>query len=300
MNSVAVVPRERKLTGAAVGIPPRQMNFTMPEGSPHYFFGDNATATIFFAMLSGFFPPGEHFFMESVRNFRERVTDEKLKAEISGFMGQEAIHSREHERLNDMFAARGIDMSIPEKTVRMGLALLERMPQSTQLAATTFMEHFTALLAEQLLNDEQFRGLVDSEMIKIWQWHALEELEHKAVAYDVYELIGNSQRERLLAFAVSTAVLLPTLAVSWGWMVAKEGQLGNLRDNVQGLKMLFGREGFVTRILPRMPLFGRKGFHPKKHDTRALERTWREKLFGEGGQLVAEFKNRDAVAAVVT
>lgn len=296
MSSISAVPSKRKLSGATVGIPPRQMTFTLPEASPRYFFGDNATATLFFAMLSGFFPPGEHFFMESVRNFRDRITDEKQKAEISGFMGQEAIHSREHDRLNEMFAERGFDMSIPERTVKIGLGILERMPHSTQLAATTFMEHFTALLAEQLLNDEQFSKRIDPEMIKIWQWHALEELEHKAVAYDVYELIGNSQRERQLAFALSTAVLLPTLAISWGWMVAKDGQLGNLRDNIQGLNMLFGREGFVTKILPKMPMFGRRGFHPNKHDTKALEKTWRDKLFGKDGQLVAEFKNRDLVA----
>lgn len=297
MSSISAAPHKRKLSGATVGIPPRQMTFNLPETSPRYFFGDNATATLFFAMLSGFFPPGEHFFMESVRHFRDRITDEKQKAEISGFMGQEAIHSREHDRLNEMFAERGFDMSIPERTVKIGLGILERMPHSTQLAATTFMEHFTALLAEQLLNDEQFSKLIDPEMIKIWQWHALEELEHKAVAYDVYELIGNSYRERQLAFALSTAVLLPTLAISWGWMVAKDGQLGNLRDNMQGLNMLFGREGFVTKILPKMPMFGRRGFHPNKHDTKALEQTWRDKLFGKGGQLVAEFKNRDIVAA---
>jgi predicted metal-dependent hydrolase len=297
MSPVATASRQRKLSGATVGIPPRQMDFRMPETAPRYFYGNNATATLFFAMLSGFFPPGERFFMESVRRFRDQVTDEKLKAEISGFMGQEAIHGREHDRLNEMLAARGFDMKIPELTVKVGLMVLERMPASTQLAATTFMEHFTALLAERLLDDDDFRNLADPEMIKIWQWHALEELEHKSVAYDVYELVGNSQRERLIAFATSTAVLLPMVAVSWGWMLAKDGKLGSVRDNVRGLNMLFGREGFVTRILPRMPLYGRRGFHPKKHDTRALEQRWREKLFGENGQLVAEFTNRKAISA---
>lgn len=298
MTSVFAVPPKRKLTSAAVGIPPRHIDFKLSEDSPRYFYGNNATATLFFAMLSGFFPPGERFFMESVRHFRDRITDEKQKAEISGFMGQEAIHGREHDRLNEMLAARGIDMNIPERTVKIGLAVLEKMPASTQLAATTFMEHFTALLAEQLLNDEQFRNRADPEMIKIWQWHALEELEHKNVAYDVYELIGNSQGERLLAGAASLVVLLPMVAISWGWMVAKDGQLGNLRDNVQGLNMLFGREGFVTKILPKMPLFARKRFHPKKHNTNALEQAWREKLFGENGQLLAEFKNREALMAM--
>ena len=174
------------------------------------------------------------------------------------------------------------------------LSVLTRLPKSTQLAATTFMEHFTALLAEQLLEDEEFRSLADPEMIKIWQWHALEELEHKAVAYDVYELIGNSHGERIAAAAASVVVLIPMMGVTWAWMLAKDGKLGDVKDNAEGLKMMFGRNGFVSRILPRMPEFIGRRFHPDDHDTKALEEAWRERLFGEGGQLFEAYKNRAA------
>jgi predicted metal-dependent hydrolase len=285
----------RKPAGTAVGIPPRQMDFRLPDEAPRYFYDNNATATMFFAMLSSWFPPGERYFMESVRNFRTLITDERLKAEVSGFMGQEAIHGREHERLNEMLAASGIDTATTEAAVKVGLWFLERIPHSTQLAATTFMEHFTALLAEQLLNDEQFRSKAHPEMIKLWQWHALEELEHKAVAYDVYELAGNSRAERVVAAGAVIAALVPAALLSWGWLVAKEGKLGDIKDNARGLKMLLGRGGFVSRILPKMPLFIGKGYHPGKHNTRALEAKWREKFFGEGGALLSELRNPEAV-----
>lgn len=298
MNTLSITPQQRKLSGATVGIPPRHIEFRVQHSAPRYFYGDNATASLFFAMLSGFFPPGERFFMESVRHFRELITNETLKAEVSGFMGQEAIHGREHDRLNALFTMHGFDMSIPERTVKIGLSLFEKLPASTQLAATTFMEHFTASLAERLLTDEQFCSRADAEMIRIWQWHALEELEHKSVSYDVYNVVGNSHLERLVVCGLSVAVLVPVLAVSWGWMVAKEGKLGNVGDNLKGLNMLFGKKGFVSGILPQMPLFGRKNFHPKKHDTTALEELWRDKLFGENGQLRTEFKNYEAVMAV--
>ena len=96
-ETVAATPKKapRKLAGTTVGIPPRQVDFNFPKDSPRYFYDNNATATLFFAMLSSWFPPGERFFMESVRNFRERISDEKLKAEVTGFMGQEAIHGRD-------------------------------------------------------------------------------------------------------------------------------------------------------------------------------------------------------------
>lgn len=297
MNSVSTATRSRKSAGASVGIPPRQMDFRIPEDSPRYFYDNNATATLFFAMLSGFFPPGERFFMESVRHFRDRITDEKLKAEVSGFMGQEAIHGREHDRLNELLTSRGIDMSVPDKMVKLGIWLLEQLPPSQQLACTTYMEHFTALLAQRLLTDADFRSKADPEMIKLWQWHALEELEHKAVAYDVYETIGNSQRERLLAAPCVMVALTPVVLLSWSWLVVREGKATDIGDIRRGLNMLFGLNGFVTRILPKMPLFHRKRFHPAKHDTRALEKEWRERLFGENGALRNEFRNREAVIA---
>ena len=82
---------------------------------------------------------------------------------------------------------------------------------------------------------------------------------------------------------------------SWAWLLAKEGKLGDVKDNARGLKMMLGRNGFVTRILPKMPLFWRKSYHPNKHDTKALEREWRERFFGDDGALLPELRNREAV-----
>ncbi|HCW88826.1 MAG TPA: metal-dependent hydrolase [Marinobacter sp.] len=294
MNSPIAATKMKKLTGAMVGIPPRHIEFRFPESVPRYFYGGNATATIFFAMLSAFFPPGERYFMESVRPFRNRVKDESLRAAVSGFMGQEAIHGREHDRLNEMLAERGFDMKAPDRFVKIGLAFLEKLPASTRLAATTFMEHFTALLAEQLLEDEEFRKQADPEMIKIWQWHALEELEHKAVTYDVYQIVGNSRTERVAAAMASMLMVLPMMGVTWVWMLAKDGQLGNIPDNLKGLNVLFGPKGFVSGILVRLPEFIRPRFHPDDHDTKELESRWREKLFSEGGDLFEEYRNRVA------
>ncbi|CBL46529.1 Hypothetical protein HDN1F_29460 [gamma proteobacterium HdN1] len=289
----------RKLAGARVGIPPRQMKFQRLGGTPRYFFADNAASTLFLAVLSGIFPPGERFFVESVRNFRETLSDPTLKAKVSGFIGQEAMHGREHERLNQILKDRGIDAQVPEKAVQMALDLLRYLPQSTQLAATTFMEHFTALLGEALLTDEAFIQYFDAEMVKLWQWHALEEMEHKSVAFDVYETVGNSQRERQFATAAVLATVLPALLASWVYLVAKEGKLTDIRDLKRGISIIIGKNGVITRFLPKMPRFWARNYHPNEHDTRHIEQEWREKLFGKNGILNAEFTNREAVTGNV-
>lgn len=286
----------RKLAGAKVGIPPRQMDFVQPKDAPRYFFYNNASVTLFFAVLSASFPAGERYFVESVRRFREHIKDETLKAQVSGFIGQEALHGREHDRLNEMLAERGFAMHVPIKNVDIGLWLLSQLPARQQLACTIFMEHFTAMLAERALSDSEFQKFVDPEMIKIWLWHSLEELEHKSVAYDVYNLIGNKPLERALAAVCVLGTVAPLVVVSWAYLVVREQKQNKWTDIKQGLNILLGRQGLISSLFPKVPDFFQKNFHPKQHNTQALETLWRDKLFGEFGSLLAEFKNADAVS----
>ncbi|PTQ90958.1 hypothetical protein C8N29_10127 [Agitococcus lubricus] len=295
LNTKSSPTTTRKLAGTQVGIPPRQMDFVPPTHAARYFFYNNATATLFFAVLSGIFPAGERFFVESVRRFRNDIKDETLKAQVSGFIGQEALHGREHDRLNTMLAERGFDMRMPIKGIDLSLWLLNQLPARQQLACTIFMEHFTALLAEQWLSNIEFQQLADPDMIKLWQWHALEELEHKSVAYDVYDLIGNKPYERVLAALYVIAAIAPTVLASWAYLVAREHKPQKWRDIKQGITILLGKKGFITTILPQMPVFFQKKFHPKQHNTQHLESMWRDKLFGEFGTLLSELKNPDAV-----
>lgn len=292
MNAVVPAPITTKgqTAGASVGIPPRHLTFRIPD-APRYFLAGNATATTLIAVLSGFFPPGERFFMESVRHFRKQVDDPQLKAAIAGFMGQEAIHGREHERLNEMFREQGINTDIPERAVKIALKALEQFSPRQQLACTTFMEHFTALLGEKLLTNEQFQQQGHGEMLQLWLWHALEELEHKAVAYDVYQTVGDSRRERLLAFPLVAGVMLPAVFASWGMLLAREGKLHDLGDLRKGFAMMLGRRGLIGSILPKMGLFARRDYHPNKKDTSKLEQQWREKLFGANGSLRDQVSN---------
>lgn len=285
----------RQLAGTRVGIPPRQVNYPLTETMRKNYFGDNALATQFISVLSVFFPPGEMFFVDSVKHFRKQVTDQKLKDQVAGFIGQEALHTREHDRLNEQLKGRGMNISMPDKAVRVALWALEKFAPTQQLACTGLMEHFTALLGEQLLDNPRLQAQFDEEILNLWLWHALEELEHKSVAYDVYDLVGNSQAERKRSFALVGATVVPALLVSWAYVAIQDGQLKRPRDTVEGLRLLFGKDGFISTILPKMGLYTRKDFHPDKHNTRKLEATWRRKLFGKRGELTNSLGNREAV-----
>jgi uncharacterized protein len=278
--------RGRRLRGADVGIPPRQLDFRLSGGMPRWLFAGNITATTYLTVLSAFFPPGEDFFVRSVQRYASRVSDPVLRAQVAGFTGQEVIHSREHERLNEVLRERGFDLDVAERGIAVALALLERLPARQQLACTAFMEHFTAVMAEATLRAEEAgEGHIHPDLNELWLWHALEELEHKSVSYEVYETIGNSRLERLLAQPLVVATVLPAMVASWAWLLATEGALTKPRDLAQGLRLMFGPGAILRTTLARLPLFGRRDFHPARHDTSELEQRWRDLLFGPDGTL---------------
>lgn len=274
--------------GASVGIPPRNITFSHDYyARRRYPIANNAFASSVIAVLSGIFPPGERFFVESVRHFRDRITDPILKAQVSGFIGQEALHGREHDRLNALFLDMGIRVDFAEKGVMLGLSLLEKCSPEQQLACTIFMEHFTAIFGESFLTHRAFREACEPEALALWTWHALEELEHKSVAYDVYTQVSNSRRLKWQAGPLVVAALLPGVVGSLIAILAHDNQLKarHLKAHLQGATMLFGKRGLLKHIPRRMPDFFKKGFHPSQDDTHELEHQWRDQLFGERGVL---------------
>ena len=282
--------RPRRLKGADVGIPPRQLNFRLPDELSSWPYADNATATLFLATLSAIFPPGEDFFVQSVVHFRDRVVEEDLRARVAGFTAQEVIHSREHDRLNGAFRARGFPVGVPEKAVAGALKLLQQTSRRQQLACTALMEHFTAVLAEDILGTDEFRERVHADIAELWLWHALEELEHKSVTYEVYDLIGTSERERRRAVPLVLCTVGVATLFGWGFLLAQQGVWRRPSDLYGGWRLIFGRGQFMRRILARMPLFNHPRFHPNNHDPRALEQQWREALFGDHGSLTGHLR----------
>lgn len=288
--------KPRKLTGTLAGIPPRQINMTYSEKIPRYSVAGNAFATIFMAAFSGGLTGGEQFVIDSLRRYRDRITDVGLRAKVSGLIGQESIHSREHERLNDYFVAQGIDVRIPYRAVRMALKLMERLPERTQLACSAFIEHFTARMAQTLLTQEEKFADQDPEILKLWLWHAVEELEHKSVAYDVFVSAGGKRVDRVVAIAVFMLLIGPPFLSSIAWLVWRENKFLKPIDTLLGANLYFGPKGLFTSALPKVPVFLKRDFHPAKHNTDALLAEWRDKMFGKDGQLLDVWSNPDATA----
>jgi predicted metal-dependent hydrolase len=239
------------------------------------------------AVLSSLFPEGEDFFVRSVRNYRSRIDEPTLKSQVAGFIGQEAMHGREHRAFNDRLAELGYPTKQVERFTKWGLELRERIaPPKANLAATAALEHFTATLAELVLTDAETREQFGHEAVReLFVWHALEESEHKAVAFDVYKAVGGSERMRVwtmnalrygfvvgMFFQVSVSLLFDRATY----------KRGNLRKSWKR----FRKSPVMSRtVWNQLKDYNRPDFHPDDRDTNELVEHWRSELFGEQGTL---------------
>ena len=172
-------------TPADLSITPRDRRFGREQATPRLWHGGRVEATAIYNALSTTFPVGEAFFVESVRKFRDGAPP-KLAEEIKAFTTQEAIHSREHDAFNRRAAETGYDLSKLEAQVEYRLSVTRSKPPIVSLAATMALEHFTAILAHQLLANPRHLAGGEKETADLWRWHACEEIEHKGVAYDTW------------------------------------------------------------------------------------------------------------------
>jgi predicted metal-dependent hydrolase len=288
MNTVQHSPAPRRLGGAAVNIPPRRPGFAFKAATTRrYIFDNSPFMSTLIASLSALFPEGERFFVESVRPYRQQITDPVLSAQIAGFIGQESLHGKEHDALNAVFLEHGFDVRrIDRQLAWMAKGAHRRFPRPFQLAVTAAFEHLTALFGEELLSNPELQARFDEQTRPLWLWHALEETEHKTVAFDVLEQI--SQRNYLLRAGTMIPVTLIFFGFAFGFqlrLLKADGRLGNWRDNLRGINTVFGPRGLFTRLIPKYLDYFRPGYHPSQHHTEALVQEWREKLFGVGGPL---------------
>lgn len=227
--------------------------------------------TQFMNTLSVFFPEGERFFINSVRNYREQINDPNLKEAVKAFIGQEAMHSREHIEYNEALEAGKMPARELEIVVAKVLKFATNtLPHSFQLAITIALEHITAILADMLLRDPVFLKNSDPEYTKLWTWHALEETEHKSVAFDVYQTVMgkgfNAYALRVFAFLVANVIFWGMFYRFYYKMVKSVGEHKNYLGWFTSFNYQWGKPGGLRRLIPAWMDYFKPSFHPWDHD----------------------------------
>lgn len=247
---------------------------------PKYFVADDPVRSHIAAMLSAVFPEGEDFFVRSVRNYRDKITDPELKEQVKGFIGQEALHGREHRAFNEQLQELGYPTHFVDRRVKHGLWLLNKIaPKRTQLAVTAALEHYTATLAEVILREDQARDeFASPEVRTLFSWHALEESEHKSVAYDVFQEVCGKRYVRVAVMYACHIGFLVGMAAATILSIALDREARRPRRLVRSLRGLRTHPFFTRSIVQRLRDYDRKDFHPDDHDTTDLLAHWRTEL----------------------
>lgn len=275
MNKNTAVEKKRSLAS----FPVRRMDYEFNE-TPKYWCENDPAYTHYFTGLSTLFPEGESYFVRSVRALREKIkTNEKLDRDIGAFIGQEAMHSKEHHAFHESAQQFGLNPESLEKVTGVILKAIEELfPKKWNLLVTVGLEHFTAVLVVEMMktvnekmNDETIRNL--------WLWHSIEETEHKAVAYDMYEyLYGKGLDAYLPRVALFTMSLMLITVLSHSYqavLMYRDKQLFNYKSWKK-----FGSFAWTSyrKLVPEFFSYYRFDFHPNQTDERELIKMTKEKI----------------------
>lgn len=240
--------------------------------------GVDPVASAWFAALSASFPRGEAMFIDAVKAHRDGVP-EQLAGEIRDFIRQEVNHSREHIAFNRAVEEAGYDLQQIDARVKGLVSDTQKAPPIVQLAITCALEHFTAMFAHQFLRDPESLATAGMGDPQLWLWHAVEEIEHKAVAYDTFlhatrNWTGFKRwRLRSLIMVLVTFRFLRNRSTDAVELMAQDGITG-WRARWRLLTYLTGKPGILRKILPAWLSYFRPGFHPWDLDDRHLIESW--------------------------
>jgi hypothetical protein len=254
-----------------MAITPRDLDVDFTQ-VPRAWHAGSAVATGISNGVNLLFPHGERFFVRSVKYFLDQIDDPELRSQIKGFFGQEGRHAREHDRFNEILRAQGYDIDrFLGQYIKISSWIEAHTPKKLNLAVTAASEHFTAILAEGALS----RGVLDDchpSMRVLLAWHAAEEIEHKAVAYDVLQQIDPSYGLRVRGLALATVLL----GGFWLWATAMLLRQDRVRWPV-ALRQLRAvpREPVIRRVFLRgIRQYLRPGFHPSQVPNEGLAAEW--------------------------
>lgn len=261
-----------------------KIDFRLDESIPRWWFAGDAYKT---RVVDGFqltFPDGERYFISSVRNFRDGVDDPALLADVKGFIRQEGQHGMQHMAFNTLLKKQGIPVDAILRYERKALNLmLDKLPPRFNLALTAAFEHFTALLADTFFARKVTLEGADEKVKALLGWHAIEEMEHRHVAFDVYvKSAKGSYLMRVGAMSLATVMVVIAMYRLCDVLLKADGfsLRQRLTMHVKNLPWLVGRKGLLTTMAPKIARYYLPSFHPSKeadlHNYPAWLEAWNE------------------------
>ncbi|MGH3577235.1 MAG: metal-dependent hydrolase [Mycobacterium sp.] len=190
---------------------------------PFHYVPGEPFATHVLNVLHMLLPAGEEFFVDVFKKTLPLIKDDQLRLDVQGFIGQEAMHSQAHSGVLDYFAANGVDLTpFTDQIAWLFEKLMGDRPRWSlrrrhswlleQVSIVAAIEHYTAILGEWVLDTPQHDAIgTDPVMLDMLRWHGAEEVEHKAVAFDVMKHLRAGYWRQVR----TQLVVSPTMLLMW-------------------------------------------------------------------------------------
>lgn len=212
-------------------------------------------------------PDGEDFNVRTIRSYIDDISDEQLKSTAQGFIAQELSHGKAHEKFFDVLESHGYNSKLFLAIYRfVSFKILE--PLSTKLSKLAFVvaiERINEIIAEVNLES----GILDEspkQAALLYQWHFAEEIEHKSVAFDIYQDVSGNRFMLAYSTIICYVVNMFFLLLGAVSCSVQDGSILNPKNWLRGFRYFFTKEKFFWRVTwGCMQLFSKR-FHPSQSD----------------------------------
>ncbi|MBR7673311.1 metal-dependent hydrolase [Streptomyces daliensis] len=256
---------------------PRQVAFDWSRTPLHWVPGDPAT-THTINVLHLLLPAGERWFVHVYKQALPLIRDARLREDVIGFIGQEAIHSQAHDDVLPQLRRLGLDPDpytaqvdwffeklLGDRTLPPGRPrrwwLLER------IALIAAIEHYTAFLGDWVLNAEALdRKGADPVMLDLLRWHGAEEVEHRSVAFDLFLHVDGAYSRRVRTWGLAFGALVFLWQRGVRFFMENDPTLTDGKASFRAF-LRGGREGVLPGagdMLRSIPTYLGRAYHPSQ------------------------------------
>ena len=245
-------------------IKPHRIQVNFDETLPKHWFADSAFLTHMLNTWTAIFPDAERYFVRWSKKALAEVTDPKIKKDIQGFIGQETMHAAQHEKLWDILRSQGYNLD-PVVWVVQKVAfdwIENAMSDKANYALVAGLEHFTAMFGEIYFENPELMEKMHPEMRRLFEWHAAEEIEHKAVAYDQLLAIDDSY---VLRTGIMNVAVVGFYLITFGntlYFMAQDKSLFNWREWLTIADVFFGKYNLAAMSDGKFLEYYKPDFHP--------------------------------------
>ncbi|MFN8296601.1 MAG: metal-dependent hydrolase [Chitinophagales bacterium] len=266
----------------------RNVHFNFDKVEKHWILG-SSIATHFVNSMHIVFPEGEKFFVRSVRKFSKDIKDEHLRKEVNSFCGQEGVHAREHQRFWEVMEEQELKprrfanflkttafagkYSIENITTNLLNKIQPRLGDKMSLSITTALEHYTAIMANALFHEPIATNKnIAPQMLELLHWHASEEIEHKAVCFDVLKEVDDNYWLRVSGMGMATLMLWSYLGIGQIYFIVQDKEKSIVKMPIETFLLfravVFGEIG--KSLSKHLLDYFKRDFHPNDIDDRYL------------------------------